>query len=459
MMRSLQARLAAGLLLSLIAVFALSWFAMSRAIRTLSEDIIVSRLAHDVDTLLAAIRVDTSGKASLDSSQVPHVYRTPFGGHYYEVTVADDVIRSRSLWDQNLATPVVRAGERRQLHQVGPQSQPLLVEVRGFTKGGNALSIAVAEELTPVESNIATFQRYFTIAAGIALLMSILLQIVIVRSGMRPLKRVQSELRALERGAVSGLNTDVPTEVGPLVGEINRLVGVLGQRLARSRNALGDLAHALKTPLTILKRLQDDDALAAHAQVLATLDTQTSSMQLLIDRVLARARIAGSGPPGSWFLPQTEIPALIDALNNLHRKKSLLFDVNIPATGEPLELDREDMLELLGNVMDNACKWAEKTVRLTVTTDEKLNIEIEDDGPGVDDQAYEAIQQRGIRLDETAEGQGLGLAIVNEIVTQYRGTISIESSKALGGLKVVLDIPLHGIHDVSATQSRVLPEG
>jgi len=451
MMRSLQARLAAALLLSLVAVFALSWFAMSRAIRTLSEDIIVSRLAHDADTLLAAIHLDSSGKVSLDPARVHQIYQRPFGGHYYKVTVADSVIRSRSLWDHNLLTPVLKAGEGRRLHQVGPQNQPLLIEVRGFQREESAVTIAVAEELTPVEANIAAFQRYFTIAAAIALLMLILLQIIIVRSGMRPLKRVQSELRELERGAVSSLNTDVPTEVVPLVGEINRLVHVLAQRLARSRNALGDLAHALKTPLTILQRLQNDEVLAGHEGVRVSLDTQTTSMQRLIDRVLARARIAGGGPPAAWFTPQTEIPTLIEALKNLHREKSLAFDVNVPVNCEPLELDREDMLELIGNVMDNACKWAEESVRLTVTVGETLNIEIEDDGPGVEDKAYEAIQQRGIRLDETAKGQGLGLAIVGEIVTQYRGNIRIERSAALGGLRVALNIPLHGIHPVPTT--------
>ncbi|MDH3279548.1 MAG: ATP-binding protein [Gammaproteobacteria bacterium] len=451
MIRSLQARLAAALLLSLVAVFALSWFAMSGAIRSLSEDIIVSRLAHDADTLLAAIRLDSSGEASLDPARVNQIYQRPFGGHYYKVTVADSVIRSRSLWDHTLLTPVLEAGETRRLHQVGPKDQPLLVEVRGFQTGGSAVTIAVAEELTTVEANIAAFQRYFTIAAGIALLMLILLQIAIVRGGMRPLKRVQRELRELERGAVSSLNTDVPTEVIPLVGEINRLVRVLGQRLGRSRNALGDLAHALKTPLTILQRLRNDDALAGHEQVRMTLDTQTTSMQRLIDRVLARARIAGGGPPGSWFTPNTEIPTLIEALKNLHRHKSLAFDVNLPVNCEPLELDREDMLELIGNVMDNACKWAEERVRLTLAVGETLNIDIEDDGPGVEDKAYEAIQQRGIRLDETAEGQGLGLAIVGEIVTQYRGDIRIERSAALGGLRVALDIPLHRMHTASST--------
>jgi signal transduction histidine kinase len=443
MMRSLQARLAAGLLLSLIAVFALGWFAMSGAIRTLSEDIIVTRLEQDADTLLGALRFDPSGKVSLDPERIPQIYRRPFGGHYYKIAVANREIRSRSLWDQDLETPVLGAGESRRLYQSGPQQQPLLVAVRGFRKAGSEVTISVAEQLASVEANIAAFQGYFTIAAVIALLMLILLQIVIVRGGMRPLKRVQDELRALERGAVSSLNTNVPTEVVPLVGEINRLVHVLGQRLGRSRNALGDLAHALKTPLTVLQRLQNDDTLAGHERIRATLDSQTTSMQRLIDRVLTRARIAGGGPPASRFTPQTEVRALIDALNNLHRQKSLTFDVDIPENCASLAVDREDMLELIGNVMDNACKWAEKRVSLTLSVGETLKIEIEDDGPGVEDKAYEAIQQRGMRLDQTTEGQGLGLAIVGEIVTQYRGDIHIERSEALGGLRVAIDIPLN----------------
>jgi signal transduction histidine kinase len=300
----------------------------------------------------------------------------------------------------------------------------------------------VAEELTPVEANLAAFQRYFTIAAGVALFMLIMLQTIMVRGGMGRLKRVQRELRDLERGAVSSLNTDVPTEVVPLVEEINRLIHVLGQRLTRSRNALGDLAHALKTPLTILQRLQTNPALADNKQIRLTLDTQTTSMQRSIERVLARARIAGSGPPGSRLMPHTDLPTLVEALNSLHRAKALVFDVSVPTDGNPVELDREDMLELIGNVMDNACKWAETRVRLTVTVAKTLMVDIEDDGPGVEDKAYEAIQQRGTRLDEAAEGQGLGLAIVNEIVAQYGGTIRIERSPELGGLRVIVAIPL-----------------
>ena len=251
-MTSLQARLNTGLLVSLLVVFALLWIMVSGSIRDLAEDYVASRLQHDTEALLGALEVSQDGNIVFDHSRPDAIYSQPFSGHYFSIRVGHQMIRSRSLWDQDLEINIIDSGEFISKYSDGPRGQPLLVITRAFEKSGQQIIIAMAEDLTTIEKDIAGFQAGFALLALGMLLVLIVLQTLILRLGMRPLAMIRHEVKLLERGQRDSLSHDVPDEVRPLIGEINHLLQVLGTRLQRSRNALGDLAHAMKKPLTVL---------------------------------------------------------------------------------------------------------------------------------------------------------------------------------------------------------------
>jgi signal transduction histidine kinase len=440
-MHSLQARLSSGLLLSLIAVFFGIWWFVSDAVHGIAEDYMVSRLNHDSDSILTAIVFDRTGQLSLESSRIDGIYQRPFSGHYFQVRVNDKTLRSRSLWDQQLAIPSQNASGISRLHLPGPQQQSLLVIVNSYQKQGHDIHIAVAEDLTTIEKGIADIKRRFAIITAALLLFMVGVQLIIVRAGLKPLTAVREEIHALLHGELRHLSQIVPREVAPLVNEINRLIDVLQNRLVRSRHAIGDLAHALKKPLTLLQQLATVPTNSWQDDNQQTLSEQTLSMKQMIDRELRRARLAGEGPVGSFFDVDSEMPLLLKTLRSMHRQKEISIDSHFPSP-MILPFDREDMLELVGNLLDNACKWARQQVRLQLTVNDQVIIVVEDDGPGVDDDAMAQLTQRGRRLDESVHGHGLGLSIVDDIAAQYHGTVEFERSATLHGLLARVTLPL-----------------
>ena len=215
----------------------------------------------------------------------------------------------------------------------------------------------------------------------------------------------------------------------------------MDQRLQNSRHALGDLAHALKTPLTVLLQLSHEEALQSQPEIRSTLKTQTTNMQKITDHVLKRARLAGEGAVTSKFNIEPEMHDLANALKNIYRERNLSINLEIPVIGY-LSIDREDMLELIGNLMDNACKWSNSTVRVTVLVTPTFHLIIEDDGPGVSEEFNSTLTKRGTRLDEAVTGSGLGLSIVKSIVEQYNGSIEFGRSADLKGLRVEVNLPI-----------------
>jgi signal transduction histidine kinase len=440
-MRSLQARLSVGLTFSLLVVIILSWIALSNTIRYVAEDYILSRLQHDNEVLLAALNFGTDQKPTLVMDRINTEYQRAFSGHYYLISSERGQLRSRSLWDSNLLIPSLAAGESHQLRLAGPQQQQLIVLTNGYIKQGQAITIAVAEDLSGIEADILVFQNRFTITAVVVMLILVGIQLFIIRSALHPLKNASKEIRALEHGELHQLSQRVPTEILPLVHEVNHLLKVLDQRLQRSRNALGNLAHALKKPLTILQQVRYPASVDDKTQTAQTIITHTQEMQQLIERELRRARIAGEGPTGSHFIAANEIKPLIDTLQSIYHQKKLSIEVNIPEN-LIMPIDREDALELLGTLMDNACKWANQTVSLTISSENKIIIKIEDDGPGVSDALVTQLTQRGKRLDESVSGYGLGLSIAQDIIEQYQGLLKLGRSEKLRGFCVTATLPI-----------------
>ena len=437
-MNSIERRLLLGIALSVLAVFALLLGGGTVAVRQLNQAYVYTRLQADAEALLAALRPARDGSGlHLRERRLSPVYSQPLSGQYFVVLgLGEEPVRSRSLWDEILPVEPLRPGETRQSRIIGPDQQHLLLHVAGYQRDDQQLTIAVAEDITPLGREIRRYQLISAAAFLVILLLLLLAQRRVVRLALRQLDALRTEVQRIGSGEQRTLSETVPTEVRPLVREFNRLLGRLEQRLERSRNAVGNLAHALKTPLSLItseleRSAQPDRTLALN---------QVTRLRQLTDRELRRARIAGGGMPGRQFDAADDVPALLSSLEHLHRDRDLQLSADgVPAASLPL--DREDMLELLGNLMDNACKWARSEVRLTFAQASGVfTITVEDDGPGVSGDDLPRISNRGIRIDEQAEGYGLGLAIVSDIVKVYDGEISFDRSPHLGGLRVIASV-------------------
>ncbi len=434
-MNSLERRLQLGLVLSLLLLMSLFWMVGNQSLRQLTENFIVSRLEHDTESLL---RVISAHPERLLQQEVDPIFNLPFSGHYYLVLFNDGrKLTSRSLWDHALEIPRLAPGESRRLHRAGPSGQQLLVLVKGYDLHGVKFTLAVTEDLTPIEAERDRFTRNFALLGLLGIALLLVMQRLVVRRSFRRLERVREDIRRLEQREVERLSEDAPAEVLPLVQEFNHLLQLLGQRLERSRNALGNLAHSLKGPLNLLQQYFDGQH-AAQTKETQQAGDQVERISRLMERELKRARMAGTGLPSRRFDPAVDLPGLIDVLNNIHRKRNLQIRYGLSGSIPPFG-DHEDMLELLGNLLDNACKWANSIVKCGISrNDGQITMTVEDDGPGLSDKQIETITERGSRLDETKEGHGLGLAIVRDIINLYRGEIAFDHSPELGGLKVTV---------------------
>lgn len=436
-MNSLERRLQIGLAASLMLLMLLLGWLTSTAIQRLTDDLVLSRLSHDAESLVAGLQPDGSGALDLAAGRTSEIYDRVFSGHYYVVLLSDGrVLRSRSLWDHDLGVAETHVGTQRHWRAEGPVGQRLLVFSSGFRKQGQALTIIVAEDLSQIEQRLSAFNWYFAALAAFILVALAVVQRLVLRHSFRSLQSLREDIRRLEQGEVGQLSEAVPSEVQPLVREVNHLLGLLGQRLQRSRNALGNLAHAIKAPLSLLTQTIDriDEPSAPE------LRGHVERIRELTERELKRARLAGAGTPGTRFDPSAELPSLCEVLRRIYHDKRLTIDCLVNGQ-EPFHADRDDMLELIGNLLDNACKWAGGRVRCEVQVGAALTIIVEDDGPGCSEDELAQLTRRGVRIDESVAGHGLGLAIVRDIVDLYRGQLHFERSAAFGGLRVSVELP------------------
>ena len=432
--KSIERQLQIGLMVSLILLMGLLWLFGAGSIAKLTEDFIASRLEHDGESILGAIV--TEPRLSVKEAYINQIYHRPFSGHYYLIYGdRGSEITSRSLWDYKLHLPILKPGESERLYRQGPDGQQLLVWLTGYRKKNRNLTIAVAEDLLPITNQRQTFLWNFALLSILGLVALLLLQRLVVRLAFRRLEPLREDVRNLSSGCEQPLTEDVPNEMVPLVKEVNHLLQLLSQRNQRTRNALGNLAHALKGPLNLLTgyfdRQMRDQSSEQHHQASLQLDR----IRLLIDRELKRARLSGERSINQKFNAKVDLPDLLDVLRKIYQGRDLnieaIFKEECPPFG-----DREDMLELLGNLLDNACKWAERNVLCQIDCTDNLRVVIEDDGDGLAASDLQSLMQRGSRLDESTEGHGLGLAIVHEVVQLYRGEIYFDRSPQYGGLRV-----------------------
>jgi len=426
----------------------LFWWAGSLASRMLTTTFVYQRLSEVATALVSAIEVGpaldsaTSARLRLDNIRLSPVYNRPASGQFYMVQSGSrPEILSRSAWEFAIDLPTLAPGQQQRMRLRGLGGEPLLMWLGGFAKDGEQFTVAVAEDFGPIASRLRVFEICFAVIAllVIAAVMGVLH--VIMRRSVEQLEAIREDMHRLEQGQAKGLTEDVPNEVLPLVREFNRLLRRFDQRLRLSRNAVGNLAHALKGPLNLLMHSSQVDVDPATQRFVVAQNAER--IHQIIDSELKRARLAGRSAVGQRFDLDAELPPLIGLLKQVYSEKEV--DVRF-VIGPHVELnfDRQDMLELIGNLVDNAVKWAKSAVMVSVREADGVMIVVEDDGPGCPPEQLRYLTERGVRLDESVAGYGLGLSIVKDIVDSYNGELRFDESTRFGGLMAVAVLPERG---------------
>ncbi len=422
-------------MLSLIVLLTLQWAVVSYAIKRLTESQLSERLEREGESLLAGIKFDASGALQVDTKRISAVYQRPFSGHYYMIIANKKTQISRSLWDTKLNIASLKTNQKALYYTLGPEQQPLIVTVHGYQKQQQQITIAMAGDLTSIQASLRRFQTLYAAVSVAGLIILLIIQRMIVRYALLPLREIKDNIAKLSRGEVTQIETNGPEEIFPIIEQFNRLLTGLQHKSRRSRESLGNLAHALKTKLTLLNQAAERTEIVGNSSIRNDIYAITESISQTIERELKRARLMGNTYPMRKVDLKSEITQLAYTLKQIYIAKKVNIKLEI-ATNASFNGDREDLLEMLGNLLDNACKWCASRVSLTVTGKDGAVFVVEDDGPGCAEHAFNSLTRRGFRADESQAGSGLGLAIVYDIVDSYGANLSFSKSVALGGLRV-----------------------
>jgi len=442
-MMSLQARLLLAGSFVLLAFIALCGFGLESAFTRAALDAQENRMRGMVYALLGAAEPDARGALELNDGDLPEprLMRRESG---LEAAIFDEsgVVLWRSP-SQSGALPVVIGPEvgKWKLERIGEVGRfALSFGLRWIVGEANPqrYTVLVLEEPQAYEEQLAVFRRtlWLWLAGAAAALLAAL--VLVLRWALRPIRLLVRELRQVEAGRQAQIERPYPGEITPLTGALNAMIRHERNQLQRYRNALGDLAHSLKTPLAVLRGLSGDARLDREAQ--RQLEEQIGRMQEIADHQLSRAATAGRRALAQPVAVAPIGQKLVAALGKVYADKALRFEADVAGT-LVARVDSGDLHELLGNTLDNAAKWARGTVRLRAARrGSTFEIEVEDDGPGFPAEP-ERLLERGVRADSRVPGQGLGLSSVAEILQAYDGTIALGRSAALGGGHVALRIP------------------
>lgn len=439
--RSLGTRLIGVSMLWIVLALGAAAFVLSGLYREHVEDENAERVGGYLDELSAALDVAADGTLVLQRELSDPLFQRPYSGLYWEVTVDHrTLLRSRSLWDQSLGFAAPDASAEDPLVVQGPEAQRLKSWTRTirYPQFADPITLRVAADDARVEKMTSSFTRTLAISLAILALGLIGTVVAQVRVGLAPLRRLGGELLQLREARVDHVEGAYPSEIQPLVEDLNAVLQENRELLARARAQAGNLAHALKTPLAVIRNALGTTGPAATT---ALLGTEVERMQQAIERHLVRARAGATPLQGRHVVVRGALDDVARAIRRIHGER-----VNIELGGDVgarFRGDAADLQEILGNLLENAAQWAHSRVQVTVDTDGgRVRIRMEDDGPGIPAPQRAAAIQRGVRLDTTRPGSGLGLQIVDELCKVYGGSLDLGDS-ALGGLSASVELPAH----------------
>lgn len=419
-----------------------------------AEQELAARAASPLDTLAAALAVNATPQLRVTDEPADEAFKRPYGGAYWWVSDGTAIpLRSRSWWDAAPAPALaagfgglVDAGIGR-FEAQGPQQQPLVVWARRVELGGwdRPLVVAVAFDATRVRGMTRDFAGTVALALGVLAMALWAASWWQVRLGLAPMRRLQEALAGLRAGHSRQLQGRFPSEVQPLVNELNALLDDNDRLILQAREQTGNLAHALKTPLAVLTNA----ATGWHGEEGARVRAQLGQIHRQVELHLSRARATSAGRLASRDADRradvaTIVDGLLRTLQRLHAERAIVATRGGESAAASVAVDPDVLHELLGNLLDNAFRWARTEVSVVLQIDEKarqLRLDIDDDGPGIPELQRDEALQRGRRLDETQPGSGLGLAIADELVRLGGGSLRLTDAP-LGGLRVSLLLPL-----------------
>jgi len=425
---------------------------LSSLYRNTVERAFDSRLGVYLRTLISDVASPENPNEPFPQSVSEPLFELPLSGWYWQVTRTDggkhDVRASRSLWDGSLPRlPVADAAAAvgiRTGYAAGPEDQKLRIVERTIDLGDEGtFLVAVAGDAAEIEEDIRSFDRALGMTFSALALVLLLTTAFQVRFGLLPLKRISQSLAAIRAGRAERLEGKFPVEIAPLARETNALLDANREIVERARTHVGNLAHALKTPLSVMVNeaaARGEDPLAQKVR------EQIDIMRDQVARHLERARLAARlTVVGTITEVLPVMQALVRTMEKAHPEKAVAFKMDAP---EDLRFrgERQDLEEMVGNLVDNACKWAQSRVSVEVSTErvdaerQVIRILVDDDGRGLTPAEREQVARRGRRLDETKPGSGLGLSIVVELAGLYGGGLTLGSAP-LGGLRAELVIP------------------
>jgi signal transduction histidine kinase len=413
------------------------------------------RLGVSLRTLVADVATPEEGNEKFPQSLGEPLFELPLSGWYWQVTRLDaprpEIRSSRSLWDstlphlEDLGVAASPDGAR-QGYVDGPEDQRLRLVERAidFGEDGRFL-VAVAGDAAEIDEETRNFDRALVITFALLGVVLLLITTFQVRFGLAPLNRISQGLAAIRAGTAERLEGRFPVEIAPLARETNALIDANREIVERARTHVGNLAHALKTPLSVMMNeatAHGDDPFAAKVR------EQTEIMRDSVARHLERARLAArTAVVGTITDVQPVVTALARTMEKIHRDRGIAIELDASEAAR-FRGERQDLEEMIGNLVDNACKWAQARVsieafseRPDAATDRRVvHIVVDDDGPGLSPSQREQVARRGRRLDETKPGSGLGLSIVVELAGLYGGGLTLGTAP-IGGLRAELVLP------------------
>ncbi len=448
---SLRLRLLVGAAIWIVAALVIAGLVLAELFARHVHDRFATELGHHLDQLAAGLQIDAAGEPVLARRLSDPRFVRPLSGLYWQVSADGRVVlRSRSLWDQALALPadITDDGGIHEWRIAGPERQSLLVLERSLLLPDrpDPVQIVVADDLGALRAPLAAFNRTLTLSLAALAGILILAAVVQVMLGLRPLGWLRDELTEIRAGRKRRFERRMPSEVQPLIDDLNALLEHADEVVERARQQAGNLAHGLKTNLAVLaneaERLAGAQGARQDAEVAKLILAQVAAMRRHIDHHMARARAASSrGLPGIATNVAECAAALVRVMQKVHAHRDLAIGSEVPA-GLAFAGDRQDLEEMLGNLLDNACKWAKQTVAVTAGQErETLVISVEDDGCGLTPDQIEAALSPGTRLDENVAGSGLGLGVVRDLVRSYGGKLVLLRSRGAGGLRASLHLP------------------